>query len=69
MYKRHITTRKCKHCHELLGYDLMTIGCYTKAVLFLTCVSCKTQNVFVWSDGSEPNDPDQLNLFQGSTKL
>lgn len=67
--KRHIEFQKCKHCHTPIGYDLMTVNCLTRVVFFLTCESCKTENTFVWSDGLQFQDPNQLKLFQGSTKL
>ena len=67
--KRHIEFQKCKHCYTNIGYDLMTVNCFSKAVFFLTCEICKTQNKLVYSDGYDANDPAQLNLFQGSTRL
>ena len=64
MYKRHFHNQKCKHCKNTLAYDLITIGCNTKVVFFLSCEICNTENVLTFSDGTPSEDPNQIRLFK-----
>lgn len=67
--KRQSSFIKCKRCKTLIGYDLMTVNTLrTQAVLFLNCNNCREKNVIAITEGGDV-DPNQYELFQGSTKV
>jgi len=46
-----------------MGFDISTIGCKAKVVLFLSCEICNLQHTLVWVNGSMAfGDSNQLKL-------
>ena len=61
--KQHIEIIRCRKCHSTIGFDISTIGCKAKVVLFLSCEICNLQHTLVWVNGSMAfGDSNQLKL-------
>lgn len=67
--KQHMHIQKCHKCKSSFGYEIATIACEAKVVLFLTCEICGRKHALIWSNGVRFTDPNQTKMFDGPTNL